>query len=182
MSNKAGAQGLERARKVGVATGFIDHTLYEEREAFEKDLDAKLREAGVQIVCLAGFMRILTPWFVEKWRDRLLNIHPSLLPAFKGVHTHERALEQGVRVHGCSVHFVRPEMDDGPIIGQAVVPVISGDTPDTLSARVLEAEHKLYPACLKLVAEGKARVSAERVRIADGSEPDSETVLINPSF
>jgi len=182
LSNKAGAQGLERARKVGVATGFIDHTLYEEREAFEKDLDAKLREAGVQIVCLAGFMRILTPWFVEKWRDRLLNIHPSLLPAFKGVHTHERALEQGVRVHGCSVHFVRPEMDDGPIIGQAVVPVISGDTPDTLSARVLEAEHKLYPACLKLVAEGKARVSAERVRIADGSEPDSETVLINPSF
>ncbi|WP_306015815.1 phosphoribosylglycinamide formyltransferase [Oceanicaulis sp. MMSF_3324] len=181
LSNKAGAQGLERARKVGVATGFIDHTLYEEREAFEKDLDAKLREAGVQIVCLAGFMRILTPWFVEKWRDRLLNIHPSLLPAFKGVHTHERALEQGVRVHGCSVHFVRPEMDDGPIIGQAVVPVISGDTPDTLSARVLEAEHKLYPACLKLVAEGKARVSAERVRIADGSEPDSGTVLINPS-
>ena len=181
LSNKAGAQGLERARKVDVPTCFIDHTLYEDREDFEKDLDAKLREAGVQIVCLAGFMRILTPWFVEKWRDRLINIHPSLLPAFKGVHTHERALEQGVRVHGCSVHFVRAEMDDGPIIGQAAVPVMAGDTPETLSARVLEAEHKLYPACLKLVAEGKARVSAECVRIAEGSEPDAETVLINPS-
>ena len=181
LSNKAGAQGLERARKVDVPTGFIDHTLYEDREDFEKDLDAKLREAGVQIVCLAGFMRILTPWFVEKWRDRLINIHPSLLPAFKGVHTHERALEQGVRVHGCSVHFVRAEMDDGPIIGQAAVPVMAGDTPETLSARVREAEHKLYPACLKLVAEGKARVSAECVRIAEGSEPDAETVLINPS-
>ena len=178
LSNKAGAQGLERARKVDVPTGFIDHTLYEDREDFEKDLDAKLREAGVQIVCLAGFMRILTPWFVEKWRDRLINIHPSLLPAFKGVHTHERALEQGVRIHGCTVHYVRPEMDDGPIIGQAAVPVLPGDTPDVLSQRVLDAEHQLYPQCVALACSGKARVAGERVRL-QAREFGAE-LLMNP--
>jgi len=180
LSNKAGAYGLERARQAGVKAGFIDHTLYEEREAFEQEVDAQLRAAGVELVCLAGFMRILTPWFVEKWRDRLINIHPSLLPAFKGVHTHERALETGVRVHGCTVHYVRAEMDDGPIIGQAVVPVLPADAPDTLSERVLQAEHRLYPACLKLVAEGATRVSAERVRIVEGSAPSGDAILINP--
>jgi len=180
ISNKAGAQGLERARKAGVAASFIDHTLYEEREAFERDLDAKLKEAGVQLIALAGFMRILTPWFVDRWKDRLINIHPSLLPSFRGVHTHERALEQGVRIHGATVHYVRPDMDDGPIIGQAAVPVLPGDDAETLSARVLEAEHKLYPACLKLIADGKARVTAERVKIDKDAAADPASLLTNP--
>ena len=180
ISNKAGAQGLERARKAGVAASFIDHTLFDEREAFEKELDAKLKETGAQLVALAGFMRILTAWFVERWKDRLINIHPSLLPAFRGVHTHERALEQGVRIHGATVHYVRPDMDDGPIIGQAAVPVLPGDDADALAARVLEAEHVLYPACLKLIAEGKARVTAERVKIDKTAAADGTALLINP--
>jgi len=179
IANKAGAQGLDRAREAGVETRFIDHTLFEDREDFEKALDAALREVGAKFICLAGFMRILTPWFVDKWKDRLINIHPSLLPAFKGVHTHERALEAGVRIHGCTVHYVRPEMDDGPIIGQAAVPVLPEDDAETLSARVLEAEHRLYPACLKLVVEAKARVSAERVRITGGA-PGGKAALFNP--
>ncbi len=181
ISNKAGAQGLERARKAGVAASFIDHTLFEDREDFEKTLDAKLKEAGVQLVALAGFMRILTPWFVERWKDRLINIHPSLLPAFRGVHTHDRALEQGVRIHGATVHYVRPDMDDGPIVGQAAIPVLPGDDAETLSARVLEAEHRLYPACLKLIAEGKARVTAERVKIDKNAGADPDGMLLNPA-
>ena len=180
VANKPGAQGLERARKAGVPASFIDHTLFEEREDFEKALDEKLKEAGVQLIALAGFMRILTPWFVERWKDRLINIHPSLLPAFRGVHTHERALEQGVRIHGATVHYVRPEMDDGPIIGQAAVPVLPGDDAEILAARVLEAEHKLYPACLKLIANGKARVTAERVKIDKDAGADPSGVLLNP--
>jgi len=181
ISNKAGAQGLDRARAAGVPAAFIDHTLYAERQDFERDLDEKLQAAEVRIVCLAGFMRILTPWFVERWKDRLINIHPSLLPAFKGVHTHERALENGVRLHGASVHYVRPEMDDGPIIGQAAVPVLPGDDAQALAARVLEAEHVLYPACLKLVVEGKARVAAERVRLDPGAAAAMDAVLFNPA-
>ncbi|MFS2318848.1 phosphoribosylglycinamide formyltransferase [Maricaulis sp. D1M11] len=165
VSNKADAYGLERARVAGIATAVVDHRDYENREAFEEALDTVIRDHGTRIVCLAGFMRILTPWFTERWRDLLINIHPSLLPAFKGLHTHERALEAGVRIHGCSVHYVRPEMDDGPIIGQAAVPVLHGDTPDTLAQRVLEAEHKLYPQCVALACSGKARVAGERVRL-----------------
>ncbi|XBQ16007.1 MAG: phosphoribosylglycinamide formyltransferase [Oceanicaulis sp.] len=180
LSNKAGALGLERARKAGVAATFIDHTLFEEREAFEKALDDKLRETGVQLIALAGFMRILTPWFVDRWKDRMINIHPSLLPAFRGVSTHERALEQGVRIHGATVHYVRADMDDGPIIGQAAVPVLPGDDADTLAARVLEAEHRLYPACLRLVADGKARVTAERVKIDKDAAADGGGLLLNP--
>jgi len=164
-----------------VAATFLDHTLYgEDREGFEKELDEKLRAQGVQLIALAGFMRILTPWFVDKWKDRMVNIHPSLLPSFKGVSTHERALEQGVRIHGATVHYVRADMDDGPIIGQVAVPVLPGDDADTLSARVLEAEHKLYPACLKLVAEGKARVTAERVKIDKSAAASEHAVLYNP--
>ena len=164
-SNKADAAGLQIAADAGIDTEIVDHRDYDDREAFEEALDSTIRLYGTRIVCLAGFMRILTPWFTERWRDLLINIHPSLLPAFKGLHTHERALEAGVRIHGCSVHYVRPEMDDGPIIGQAAVPVLPGDTPDTLAARVLEAEHKLYPQCVALACSGKARVAGERVRL-----------------
>jgi phosphoribosylglycinamide formyltransferase-1 len=164
-SNKPDAPGLAVAEAAGIETEVIDHRDYETREDFEQALDTLIRLYGARIVCLAGFMRILTPFFTEKWRDLLINIHPSLLPAFKGLHTHERALEAGVRIHGCTVHYVRPEMDDGPIIGQAAVPVLHGDTPDTLAARVLEAEHQLYPQCIALACEGKARVAGERVRL-----------------
>ncbi|WP_019962078.1 phosphoribosylglycinamide formyltransferase [Woodsholea maritima] len=179
LSNKADAAGLERAADAGLETLVVDHKAYEDREAFEAGLDKALKNAGIQIVCLAGFMRILTPWFVDRWRDRVINIHPSLLPAFKGVHTHERALEAGVRIHGCTVHYVRSEMDAGPIIGQAAVPVLKDDDASTLGARVLEAEHRLYPACLRLVVEGKARVASEHVPMRGSVEAGQR--LFNPS-
>ena len=177
-SNNPDAPGLEIARAAGIETDVVNHRDYEDREEFEEALDQTIKLYGARIVCLAGFMRILTPWFTELWRDLLINIHPSLLPAFKGLHTHGRALEAGVRIHGCTVHYVRPEMDDGPIIGQAAVPVLPGDTPDTLSARVLEAEHKLYPQCVALACSGKARVAGERVRL-QAREFGAE-LLMNP--
>ena len=177
-SNNPDAPGLEIARAAGIETDVVNHRDYEDREEFEEALDQTIKLYGARIVCLAGFMRILTPWFTERWRDLLINIHPSLLPAFKGLHTHERALEAGVRIHGYTVHYVRPEMDDGPIIGQAAVPVLPGDTPDTLSARVLEAEHKLYPQCVALACSGKARVAGERVRL-QAREFGAE-LLMNP--
>jgi phosphoribosylglycinamide formyltransferase-1 len=165
VSNNEDCAGLSYAENEGIETEIINHREYETREEFEAALDTIIRLYAARIVCLAGFMRILTPWFTERWRDLLINIHPSLLPAFKGLHTHERALETGVRIHGCTVHYVRPEMDDGPIIGQAAVPVLLGDSPDDLAARVLEAEHKLYPQCVALACTGKARVAAEHVRL-----------------
>ncbi|MDM7983547.1 MAG: phosphoribosylglycinamide formyltransferase [Maricaulis sp.] len=165
VSNNPDAAGLAWAADRGIETEVLNHRDYETREGFEEALDILIRLYGARIVCLAGFMRILTPYFTEKWRDLLVNVHPSLLPSFKGLHTHERALEAGVRIHGCTVHYVRPEMDDGPIIGQAAVPVLHGDTPDTLAARVLEAEHQLYPQCIALACSGKARVTGERVRL-----------------
>lgn len=164
-SNNPDAPGLEIARAAGIEIDVVNHRDFDDREAFEEALDATIKLYGARIVCLAGFMRILTPSFTERWRDLLINIHPSLLPAFKGLHTHERALEAGVRIHGCTVHYVRPEMDDGPIIGQAAVPVLPGDTPETLAERVLQAEHKLYPQCVALACSGKARVAGERVRL-----------------
>ncbi|WP_417480068.1 phosphoribosylglycinamide formyltransferase [Maricaulis maris] len=164
-SNNPDAAGLEVARAAGIETEVVDHREYDDREAFEEALDSTIKLYGARIVCLAGFMRILTPWFTERWRDLLINIHPSLLPAFKGLHTHERALEAGVRIHGCTVHYVRPEMDDGPIIGQAAVPVLHGDTAETLGERVLHAEHALYAQCVALACSGKARVAGERVRL-----------------
>ncbi len=163
ISNVPDAPGLEIADKSGISTKAIDHKAYPSREAFETELDAALRDANVDLICNAGFMRLLTDGFVEAWRDRQLNIHPSLLPAFKGLHTHERAIEAGVRLSGCTVHFVRTEMDSGPIIAQAAVPVLPEDTPDELAARVLEAEHKLYPLALKLVASGDARVENDHI-------------------
>lgn len=163
ISNNPDAQGLEIATRAGIAARAINHKTYPSREAFEADLDTALKEAEVDLICNAGFMRLLTNSFVEGWRDKQLNIHPSLLPAFKGLHTHERAIEAGVKLSGCTVHFVRTEMDAGPIIAQAAVPVLPDDTADELAARVLEAEHKLYPHALRLVASDQIQVEGEKV-------------------
>ncbi|MDB5406313.1 MAG: phosphoribosylglycinamide formyltransferase [Rhodospirillales bacterium] len=178
-ANRADAAGLERARDAGIATQVVPHRDFPDRQSFEVALDAALRDADAELVCNAGFMRILTPWFVERWHDRQLNIHPSLLPAFPGLHTHERALAAGVRFTGCTVHFVRAEMDAGPIVAQAAVPVLAGDDADRLAARVLAAEHRIYPLALRLVAEGRARVADERVLI-DGPAC-GEAALLNPT-
>jgi len=179
ISNVAGVQGLERARRAGIPTHVVSHRDFAERAQFDAAIDAALAEAGIELVCLAGFMRILGEAFVARWRDRLVNIHPSLMPAFKGLRTHERARAAGVRFTGCTVHFVRPAMDDGPIIVQAAVPVLSGDDADRLAARVLEAEHEAYPLALRLIAEGRVRVVQERVEIAGASEAPPGPML-NP--
>ncbi len=156
ISNRAAAPGLERASRAGVASRIIARRDYPDRAACDAAMTAALESAGVEVVCLAGFMRLLSKAFVDHWRDRMINIHPSLLPLFPGLDTHARALQAGVERHGCTVHFVRLEMDSGPIVGQAEVPVLAGDDAETLAARVLEAEHRLYPHCLRLVVEGRA--------------------------
>ncbi len=157
VSNRPDASGLARAREAGIATVVIDHRPFgEDREAFERALDAQLQAHRIELVCLAGFMRLLTPAFVRRWSGRMLNIHPALLPQFKGLHTHRRALAAGVKRHGATVHFVVPEMDSGPIVAQDSVPVLEGDTEASLAERVLEVEHRLYPRALRLVAAGQA--------------------------
>lgn len=155
VANIPGAGGLDVARAAGIETATIDHRGKGGREAFERELHARLLVAGTELVCLAGFMRLLTPFFVDAWAGKMLNIHPSLLPAFPGLDTHQRALDAGVKFAGCTVHFVTSEMDVGPIVAQAAVPVLPGDNAQTLAARVLEAEHRLYPAALAAVASGK---------------------------
>jgi phosphoribosylglycinamide formyltransferase-1 len=163
VSNRPDAAGLEHARLCGIATAIVDHTRYgKDREAFERALQDVLVAHNIDLVCLAGFMRLLTPWFVGQWPERMLNIHPALLPAFKGLHTHERALAAGAKTHGATVHFVSAEMDSGPIIAQAEVPVLEGDTPDTLAARVLAAEHRIYPEALRKVARERAPTATKR--------------------
>jgi phosphoribosylglycinamide formyltransferase-1 len=155
LSNVPNAAGLERARDGGIVTEVIDHKPFgKDREAFGRQLNAALEAHRIDIVCLAGFMRMLSPWFVARWNGRLINIHPSLLPAFKGLHTHERAIAAGAKEHGATVHFVVPELDSGPIIEQVSVPVLPGDTPEQLAARVLEVEHRIYPRALRRVTEG----------------------------
>jgi phosphoribosylglycinamide formyltransferase 1 len=172
LSNRPQAAGLEHARAAGIATAVVDHTAFGgNREAFERALQAELKEHRIDLVCLAGFMRVLTPWFTARWDGRMLNIHPALLPAFKGLDTHARALEAGVETHGATVHFVVPEMDSGPIVAQAAVPVRAGDTPEMLAARVLEVEHKIYPLALKLLAEGRVKIVDGRCHI-DGVPAD----------
>ncbi len=168
VSNRPEAGGLDIAEDAGIPNLVVDHKAFSGREPFERALDQQLNEADIRLVCLAGFMRVLTPWFVERWRDQLLNIHPSLLPAFKGLDTHARALEAGVRVHGCTVHLVRSELDDGPIIVQGVVPVLDGDGEDSLGARVLDVEHRAYPRALDLITSGKARIVDGQVRLEGG--------------
>jgi phosphoribosylglycinamide formyltransferase 1 len=167
VSNRPDAPGLVRAGEADIATAIVDHKSFgEDRAAFERALDAELAAYRIEIVCLAGFMRLLSPWFVTRWSGRLLNIHPALLPHFKGLHTHRRALAAGVAQHGATVHFVVAEMDSGPIIAQDSVPVLSGDTEETLAARVLEIEHRIYPQALRLVAEGRATLGATNEREA----------------
>lgn len=178
LSNEPDADGLARAAGFGIPTAVINHRDYPDRPSFEAAITDRLEQAGIELICLAGFMRLLTAGFVNHWRDRMINIHPSLLPAFKGLETHERALAEGVRLAGCTVHFVRPAMDEGPIVMQAAVPVLPSDTPDSLAARVLEQEHRLYPAALRLVAAGAAVVEGEHVRLDGVDAPDGP--LVNP--
>lgn len=168
LANRADAGGLDHAAAASIPQKIVDHRDYADRNAFDRHLSSTLEAADIELVCLAGFMRVLSPWLVERWRDRLLNIHPSLLPAFRGLDTHRRAIEAGVRLAGCTVHFVRAEVDAGPIIVQGAVPVLPDDTPDSLAIRVLEVEHRCYPLALELVASGRARIDGERVHIDDG--------------
>ncbi len=168
IANKAEAEGLDYAKAQGIATAVIP-SKGKSREVFDAELDAALRQHGVEIVCLAGFMRLLTAGFVESWHGRLLNIHPSLLPAFRGTQVHERVIESGTRFTGCTVHFVVPEMDEGPIILQAAVPVPDDATPQSLADLVLTEEHRLYPQALRLLAEGRLRIEGNRVRVLVGS-------------
>jgi phosphoribosylglycinamide formyltransferase-1 len=166
VSNRPQAAGLAWARAHGLPVRVVDHAAYGSREEFEAHLEEALAAAHVDFVCLAGFLRLLTPGMADKWRDRMLNIHPSLLPSFRGLHTHERALAAGVKIAGCTVHLVRPEVDTGPILAQAAVPVLETDTPETLAARVLAAEHVIYPQALAAFASGLATVDGDRVRLA----------------
>lgn len=167
LSNRPEAPGLFFARESRIACAIVDHKKFPSREEFERAMQAHLEERRVEIICLAGFMRLLTPWFVAQWQGRLLNIHPALLPAYRGLKTHERALADGVKIHGCTVHFVSPGMDEGPIIAQAAVPVLDADTPETLAARVLAEEHIIYPAALKRLAAGRLSIRGGRVFCSD---------------
>lgn len=180
ISNRPDAPALAAASQSGVPAQAIDHAGFADRLSFERDLDRALQDHAVDIVCLAGFMRVLTPWFIDQWPGRILNIHPSLLPLFKGTQTHRRALEAGVRVHGCTVHFVVPELDSGPIIAQAAVPVLPQDTEESLAQRVLVQEHALYPKALRLVCEGKAALVDGRTAFPGGASavaPGSSVVV-----
>lgn len=165
ISNRPEAAGLEFAQSVGIPTAVVDHKKYEDRESFEKELVKQIEAFNGELVVLAGFMRVLTPYFVRQYPGRILNIHPALLPSFPGLHTHERALEAGVRIHGVTVHFVSDVLDGGEIIGQAAVPVLAGDTPAKLAERVLKKEHILYPRAIRLVACHKVRLEEGSVRM-----------------
>jgi len=169
ISNVEGARGLGLAERNHILTRTIPHKDFSDRAAFDEALDVALNEADVEIVCLAGFMRLLGREFLDGWQDRVLNIHPSLLPAFPGLDTHRKVLDAGVKISGCTVHFVRPELDDGPIVVQAAVSVIANDTPETLAERVLEMEHKCYPLALRLLALGKIHIKGKMVTLKDGS-------------
>ncbi|WP_201832258.1 phosphoribosylglycinamide formyltransferase [Microvirga zambiensis] len=172
LSNRPDAAGLERAAAAGIATAVVDHKAHPTREDFEQAMEAELKAHDIAFICLAGFMRVLTDGFVERWSGRMINIHPSLLPLYRGTQTHRRALEDGVLVHGCTVHFVVPELDAGPIIAQAAVPVVPGDTADSLAARVIVQEHVLYPKALRMICDGTARLDNGRVAFTRGWNAD----------
>ncbi|MDF3073335.1 MAG: phosphoribosylglycinamide formyltransferase [Alphaproteobacteria bacterium] len=176
ISNVTAARGLEIAATNNVPIEIIDHKLYPDRPAFDAALDASLREHGIELVCMAGFMRLLTDGFVEAWRDRLINIHPSLLPAFKGRHPQRQALAAGARISGCTVHYVRPQVDAGPIVAQSAVPVLEGDSEESLSARILAAEHLLYPLAVQLIAAGEITLAGERAVLSPTAQRNLATV------
>jgi len=180
ISNNPGAGGLERAKAANIPTAVVNHRDFEDRESFENAVDDELKNFKAKFICLAGFMRILDGRFVNRWKDRILNIHPSLLPSFKGLHTQERALEAGVRFTGCTVHIVRPEMDDGPIILQAALAVDPEDDADNLSAKVLELEHIIYPEALKLIALGRVSISGNKAIIDKASYPEKGLISPDP--
>jgi phosphoribosylglycinamide formyltransferase 1 len=178
LSNRPDAKGLAVARDARLTTAVVDHTRFgKDREAFERALQAELDAQVIDIICLAGFMRLLTPWFVARWEGRMLNIHPALLPSFKGLDTHERALAAGMKIHGATVHFVVPEMDSGPVIAQGALAVQEDDTAETLAERVLAIEHRIYPLALRLVAEGRVRVENGRCRI-EGAAANDHILLV----
>jgi phosphoribosylglycinamide formyltransferase-1 len=180
VSSRPGAAGLAWAQTQGLPAVAFDHTSYATREAFDDAVHMVLTKARIDLVALAGFMRLQSAGFVARWRGRQLNIHPSLLPLFKGLHPHQQALDAGVKISGCSVHFVTEEMDSGPIIAQAAVPVVAGDTAESLSERILRAEHRLYPHALRLVASGALTPESERPAAA--LAPDSAESLFSPQL
>lgn len=179
LSNRPEAAGLAFARDNGVACAAVDHKIYAGREEFERSVQVLLELHRIEIICLAGFMRLLTPCFLGQWRGRILNIHPALLPAYRGLDTHARALADGVKIHGCTAHFVVPAMDEGPIIAQAAVTVLDDDTAETLAARVLEQEHLIYPAALERLAAGHLHIEGNRVFSDVAAE--APAVLRNPA-
>ncbi len=180
VSNRPDAGGLVFAKEAGIAANVVDHKIFAGREEFERSLHALLEIHRIDLVCMAGFMRVVTPWFVGQWAGRMLNIHPALLPSFRGLHTHARALAEGVKIHGCTVHFVVPTLDEGPIIAQAAVPVLDADTPESLARRVLAQEHTIYPAALARVAGGV--VSVQGNRTFDAAEAPEPSALVVPNL
>jgi phosphoribosylglycinamide formyltransferase 1 len=179
LANRPDAPGLVRAAAAGVPTVVVDHRAFGgDREAFERALEAELEPRGVELICLAGFMRLFSPWLVERWQDRILNVHPALLPAFKGLNTHARALAAGVKIHGATVHLVVAAMDSGPILAQAGLAVHEHDTAQTLATRVHRLEHRIYPLAVKFLAEGRVRIQDNRCIIAGVSRVDD--VLVSP--
>ena len=180
ISNRPGAGGLDHATDFGVPQQTIDHRAFADREAFEAALTKALKDMGTELICLAGFMRVLSAGFVSEWQGRVINIHPSLLPLFPGLDTHAQALAAGVKLHGCSVHFVNETVDGGALIGQAAVPVLADDDPESLAARVLRAEHRLYAHCLRLLAEGRVRLSGGRAVVASEDGAGDTGTLLNP--
>ncbi len=178
VSNRADAPGLEIAAAAGIPTAIVSHRDHPDRETFDRAVSAELERHGSGLVVLAGFMRIFSPWFPARWANRLINIHPSLLPAFKGMHVQRQALDAGVRLSGCTAHLVIPDLDSGPIIAQAAVPVLAGDTEETLSARILRQEHRLYPLVVRWVAEGRVNIAGNKVTV-EGVACDA-TLLFSP--
>jgi phosphoribosylglycinamide formyltransferase-1 len=167
VSNREAAPGLAIAAAAGISTAVVSHRDHPDRESFDRAVSAELERHGVELVVLAGFMRIFSPWFPARWKDRLINIHPSLLPAFKGIHVQRQALDAGVRVSGCTAHLVTPDLDSGPIIAQAAVPVLPGDTEETLAARILRQEHRLYPLVVRWFGEGRIAIDGEKIAVRD---------------
>jgi phosphoribosylglycinamide formyltransferase-1 len=170
LSNRPDAAGLEKAASFGIPTAVVDHTQFDDKPSFEAAVIDEIEGHGAELVCLAGFMRVLSSQFVERFPHRILNIHPSLLPSFPGLHVQQKAIDHGVRYSGCTVHFVVPEVDAGPIVAQAVVPIEQDDTEDTLAERILEQEHLIYPESVRLFAEGRLKIEGRRVRILDEGE------------